>query len=76
VSCAELDTLVGLVSECAGVEGARMTGAGFGGAIVALVWPEAVIEVTERVAHGYAMRFGSRPKAFVVESRGGAVELE
>jgi len=37
VSCEELDYLVKFALECKGVYGARMTGAGFGGSIVALV---------------------------------------
>ena len=37
VSVPELDTLVGMLQETAGVFGARLTGAGFGGACVALV---------------------------------------
>src|SRR5205085_4997095 len=36
-SCAELDTLVGLAAEAAGVIGSRMTGGGFGGCTVSLV---------------------------------------
>ena len=41
VSCAELDVLVGIAEKAEGVYGARMTGGGFGGCIVALVDGEA-----------------------------------
>jgi len=37
VSCAELDLLAASASECTGVYGARVTGAGFGGAAIALI---------------------------------------
>jgi galactokinase len=37
VSVPALDTLVGMLQKTAGVFGARLTGAGFGGACVALV---------------------------------------
>ena len=37
VSCAELDQLVDISNSVPGVYGARMTGGGFGGCIVALV---------------------------------------
>lgn len=42
VSCAELDRLVGLARCVPGVYGARMTGGGFGGCVIALVREEAV----------------------------------
>jgi galactokinase len=37
VSCRELDAIVAALAACPGVCGARMTGAGFGGCVVALV---------------------------------------
>jgi len=42
VSCAELDSIVEILSQTAGVSGARLTGAGFGGAVIALVRTAAV----------------------------------
>ena len=42
VSCRELDLLVELVSAVPGVVGARMTGGGFGGCIVAIAVPSAI----------------------------------
>ncbi|KAA0221036.1 MAG: galactokinase [Planctomycetota bacterium] len=42
VSCVELDRLVGLARSVPGVYGARMTGGGFGGCVIALVRGEAV----------------------------------
>lgn len=37
VSCVELDAIVEIASKTAGIYGARMTGGGFGGCVVALV---------------------------------------
>ena len=42
VSCKELDGIVETLSRTAGVTGARLTGAGFGGSVVALVRTDAV----------------------------------
>jgi galactokinase len=49
VSCAELDSIVEILSQTAGVSGARLTGAGFGGAVVALVQTDAVRTVANAV---------------------------
>ena len=53
VSCGELDTLVSLSQDANGVAGARMTGAGFGGCMVALVRTEAVPYYTDTVGAAY-----------------------
>jgi galactokinase len=52
VSSAELDELVALAKE-GGAAGARLTGAGFGGCIVALTTPSSVDEVIESLVTGY-----------------------
>jgi len=52
VSSAELDELVALAKE-GGAAGARLTGAGFGGCIVALTSPATVDEVLESLVSGY-----------------------
>jgi galactokinase len=52
VSSAELDELVGLAKE-GGAAGARLTGAGFGGCIVALASTETVDEVLETLVAAY-----------------------
>jgi galactokinase len=49
VSCAELDSIVETLSQIAGVSGARLTGAGFGGAVVALVRTGAVPTVASAI---------------------------
>ena len=49
VSCEELDSIVETLSQIAGVTGARLTGAGFGGSVVALVRTDAVPTVSSTV---------------------------
>ncbi len=56
VSCPELDTLVGGAMGVAGVWGARMTGAGFGGCAITIVEPTAVGHVREAVGRAYLER--------------------
>jgi galactokinase len=53
VSCTELDTLVAIASSVPGVYGARMTGGGFGGCIVALVTADAVDTLTATLQRDY-----------------------
>jgi galactokinase len=76
VSCAELDQLVQIVSDVQGVLGARMTGGGFGGCIVALASEECVPLVEQAVRRHYdegraepARLLRTRP------SRGASVEV-
>jgi galactokinase len=54
VSTPELDALVGLLQAHAGVQGARLTGAGFGGACVALCRADALAQVAAEVLAGYS----------------------
>ena len=49
VSCEELDGIVETLSQTAGVTGARLTGAGFGGSVVALVRIDAVPAIVSAV---------------------------
>ena len=53
VSTPELDRLVALLQACDGVYGARLTGAGFGGACVALCRKEALARVAGDVLEDY-----------------------
>jgi galactokinase len=61
VSCAELDAITDAARECAGVFGARLTGAGFGGCAIALVAPGAAEQVISHVGTEYRTRFGIEP---------------
>jgi len=63
VSCAELDTLVELAQSQANTYGARMTGGGFGGSIVALVALGTTETVAQAVCEAYSQRTG-RPCAW------------
>jgi len=56
ISCPELDELVAIARE-AGAVGARLTGAGFGGCVVALVENERVSPFTERVRTEYFQKY-------------------
>lgn len=53
VSCPELDSLVELALEVDGVIGSRMTGGGFGGCTVTLVYSHAVDKVIENIQKKY-----------------------
>jgi galactokinase len=76
VSCVELDELAGRLNECEGVYGARMTGAGFGGCVVALVTPGSVGEAIKSVARGYRQQFGIDPQAIVTVAVGAAGRVD
>ncbi|HUM11121.1 MAG TPA: galactokinase [Myxococcaceae bacterium] len=58
VSVPDLDRLVMLAAEAPGVFGARLTGGGFGGAIVVAARPEGLRTSMERVAERYRMQTG------------------
>ncbi len=72
VSCSELDTLAALCAASQACHGARMSGAGFGGSVVALVERRFVAQVAEAVAHAYQGEFGVKPRWFVAQSLGAA----
>jgi galactokinase len=74
VSCAALDFLVDGMRDRQGVYGARMTGGGFGGCVVALVESEAMASVMQRVSASYEERFGLAPQVFVTWASEGARE--
>jgi galactokinase len=79
VSCPELDVLVDLAQSIGvdgGVIGARMTGGGFGGCIVALVRSGREREIAERIGAGYRARTGIEATAFVTKPARGAHIVE
>lgn len=65
VSVPEIDTLVELARAEPEVLGARLTGGGFGGSIVALVRAGSGKAVAARMAQGYAARTGRQATALV-----------
>ena len=74
VTTAELDLLVELARDH-GALAARMTGAGFGGSIVALVARADAPALAEAVTAGYRARTGRAATARICRAAGGATEL-
>jgi galactokinase len=64
VSCTELDTMVAIARSLAGVHGARMTGGGFGGCVVALVDRAAAATVVREIARKYKSATGTTPEVW------------
>ncbi len=76
VSCRELDAMVKAVMSVDGVFGARLTGAGFGGACLAMVREDAVDKVLEEVPGKYKATVGEgapEPSLFAVRPSDGAI---
>jgi galactokinase len=73
-SCTEVDTLAALCRESAGVLGARVTGAGWGGCVVALVQDGCEGDVLAHVLPRYAAATGLAGEGFVCASAPGAGE--
>jgi galactokinase len=65
VSRPEIDLLVDLAQSEAGVFGARLTGGGFGGSIVALARSDAAVGAARRIAAIYAERVDVRPTVLI-----------
>jgi galactokinase len=76
VSCAELDMLVEIARAVPGVYGARMTGGGFGGCIVALCTAAAVEPLMAAIARDYPVRTGGKQATTfsTVPSEGASVQ--
>ena len=76
VSCPELDFLVDEAMKAKGVYGARMTGGGFGGCIVALTQPRAVEPLIEHLRRTYRAKFKIDPTVFATTATAGASVIE
>lgn len=72
VSCKELDVLVDIASKTDGVIGARMTGGGFGGCIVALVQGNKADSISDSICRDYESQTGVKPSAFKTRPGQGA----
>lgn len=75
VSAPELDLLVEAARQVDGVYGARMTGGGFGGSIVALVRREASTLLARALESAYAARYGRKPSVTQVNAADGAAPI-
>ena len=75
VSSTELDLLVDIGGEIAGVYGSRMTGGGFGGCTISLVRSEVVEEFQSAVARGYQRATGRKPDIYIVRASEGVREV-
>ena len=72
VSCPEIDYLVETAWKIEGVLGARMTGGGFGGCTVNLVYNSAVDTFFETIKAAYSQRFGIDAAIHTVKPGDGA----
>ncbi len=72
VSCPELDALVDICSAVPGIYGARMTGGGFGGSIVAMGRHAAMADAAVAIDDQYPRRTGLQATHFVTTAGAGA----
>jgi galactokinase len=74
VSTPELDALVTILGE-AGALGARLTGAGFGGCVVAVVPRHEAAELAAAATSAYRTETGREPTVFICRAAAGAGRL-
>ena len=75
-STPELDFLVSKLTAISPVFGARLTGGGFGGAVMALTSSEFGDSDAARVAENYRQQFGERPDILHAQTADGAEVVE
>lgn len=75
VSCEELDTMVNFARRLPGVLGARMTGGGFGGCTVNLVFVNLVDHFCQEISKQYQKKTDIEPIIYVSTPSQGAHEL-
>ncbi len=71
VSCKEVDMLVDAAQAFRGVLGARMTGAGFGGCLVALVHKERIEKLQERILEKNRLTSSKEPTFYITSPAAG-----
>ncbi len=76
ISRRELDVLVKIAQDVDGVYGARLTGAGFGGCIVALATNEATKAVEKAVKAKYPAATGLEASIYICQASEGASEVQ
>ncbi len=72
VSCEELDFMAECAQSLEGVYGARMSGGGFGGCVVAFVKRASADDVAESLKESYTKQFNIEPNIFSTLPAGGA----
>ncbi len=72
ISVPEVEVLVNAANSVEGVVGARLTGAGWGGCIIALVQEDSVDEFTSRIRKNYSQETGKRSAIFACSALSGA----
>jgi len=72
VSIDELDVLVASALSAPGCHGARLTGAGFGGCVVAIVERSCIDALIATMRRDYGARFDHRPQFLVTDAADGA----
>jgi len=75
VSIPELDTLVAAAAEVDGCYGARLTGAGFGGCIIAVVAEDAVPDVEAHLTEVYMSKHDKAPTVYVTRADNGVARM-
>ncbi len=76
VSCPEVDFLVEHAARVDGVYGARMTGGGFGGCVVALARPDTLDPLRRDITRAYRAKFNLTPSVFFTGAAAGASLVE
>jgi len=76
VSIPELDALVVAATEVDGCYGARLTGAGFGGCIIALVAEDAVPEFEKHLTEDYVNKFDKAPSVYITRPADGVSRVD
>jgi galactokinase len=71
-SCPELDALVDLAHEAPGAIGAKLSGGGFGGCTVNLVWSDHTEAFVEHLKKGFEKRIGKTPEIHLCSIGAGA----
>ena len=76
VSCAELDLMVEIASQIEGLQGARMTGGGFGGCTINLVETGRATSFKDAMTKQYEKRTGICPEIYICRAAEGAGEID
>jgi galactokinase len=75
-SCPEVDLLVEIALGVKGVYGARQTGGGFGGAMVALVQTKAAADLSAAISERYGPATGKRATVLICKASEGVSEIK